>query len=119
MTIEEVVKKVLLDEHADVICEAVKAVAAEMMEIEVSELIGAARVSCPLLVQVGDHDSVAPPQAARAAARKARAELRAYPIDHFDVYTGHWQKRALSDQVAFLHRHLDVRCAPANPFAAR
>jgi hypothetical protein len=29
MTIEEVVKKVLLDEHADVIREAVKAVAAE------------------------------------------------------------------------------------------
>jgi putative transposase len=34
---------VLLDEHADVIREAVKAVAAEMMEIEVSELIGAER----------------------------------------------------------------------------
>src|SRR3954467_4803291 len=43
MTIEEVVKKVLLDEHADVIREAVKAVAAEMMEVEVSELIGAER----------------------------------------------------------------------------
>ena len=40
-TIEEVVKKVLLDEHADVIREAVKAVAGEMMEFEVSELIGA------------------------------------------------------------------------------
>jgi putative transposase len=43
MTIEEVVRKVLLDEHADVIREAVKAVAAEMMEFEVSELIGAER----------------------------------------------------------------------------
>src|SRR5215217_7382481 len=41
MTIEEVVKQVLLDEHADVVREAVKAVAAEMMELEVSELIGA------------------------------------------------------------------------------
>src|ERR1700754_3815999 len=41
MTIEEVVKRVLLDEHADVIREAVEAVAAEMMEIEVSELVGA------------------------------------------------------------------------------
>ena len=41
MTVEEVVRKVLLDEHADVIREAVKAVAAEMMEIEVWELIGA------------------------------------------------------------------------------
>jgi putative transposase len=43
MTIEEVVKQVLLDEHADVIREAVKAVAREMMELEVSELIGAER----------------------------------------------------------------------------
>jgi putative transposase len=43
MTIEEVVRKVLLDEHADVIREAAKAVCAEMMELEVSELIGAGR----------------------------------------------------------------------------
>src|SRR3954454_2213571 len=43
MTIEEVVKRVLLDEHADVVREAVKVVAAEMMELEVSELIGAER----------------------------------------------------------------------------
>ena len=41
MTIEEVVREVLLDEHADVIREAVKAVAAELMELEVSDLIGA------------------------------------------------------------------------------
>src|SRR5436309_3089172 len=41
MTIQEVVKQVLLEEHADVIREAVKALVAEMMELEVSELIGA------------------------------------------------------------------------------
>jgi transposase-like protein len=41
MTIEEVVRKVLLDEHVDVIREAVRAVARETMELEVSELIGA------------------------------------------------------------------------------
>jgi hypothetical protein len=34
MTVEEVVKRVLLDEHADVIREAVKAVAAKVMELE-------------------------------------------------------------------------------------
>src|SRR4051812_25176834 len=43
MTIEEVVRKVLLDGHADVIREAARAVAAEMMELEVSGLIGAQR----------------------------------------------------------------------------
>ena len=41
MTIEEVVRKVLRDEHADVIRESVRAVARELMEAEVSELIGA------------------------------------------------------------------------------
>ena len=43
MTIEEVVRKVLRDEHADVIRESVRAVAQELMEAEVSELIGAQR----------------------------------------------------------------------------
>jgi hypothetical protein len=42
-TIEEVVRKVLLDEHADVIREAVKALAAEMMGLEVTELSGSRR----------------------------------------------------------------------------
>src|SRR4051812_40830708 len=41
MTIGEVVQKVLRDEHADVIRESVRAVAAELMEAEVSQLIGA------------------------------------------------------------------------------
>jgi putative transposase len=43
MTIEEVVRQVLRDEHADVIRESVKAVAQEIMEAEISELIGAER----------------------------------------------------------------------------
>jgi len=41
MTIEELVRRVLRDEHADVIRESVKAIAREIMEAEVSELIGA------------------------------------------------------------------------------
>src|SRR5215212_1593728 len=41
MTIEEVVRRVLREEHADVIRESVKAIARELMEAEVSELIGA------------------------------------------------------------------------------
>src|SRR3954464_12244204 len=41
VTVEEVVRKVLGDEHADVIRESVKAVARELMEAEVAELFGA------------------------------------------------------------------------------
>jgi putative transposase len=41
VTIEEVVRQVLRDEHADVIRESVRAVARELMEAEVCELVGA------------------------------------------------------------------------------
>jgi transposase-like protein len=41
MTIEEVVRQVLVDEHADVIRESVRWAVAELMEAEVSELVGA------------------------------------------------------------------------------
>src|SRR6478672_748979 len=43
MTIAEVVRQVLRDEHGDVIRESVRAVAQELMQAEVSELIGAER----------------------------------------------------------------------------
>ncbi len=43
MTIEQVVKQVLRDEHVDMIRESVRAVGQELMEAEVSELIGAER----------------------------------------------------------------------------
>ena len=35
-----------------------------------------------------------------------RGELREYPIDHVDAYTGPAQQRALADQLDFLRRHL-------------
>src|SRR5262245_2053061 len=41
MAIEEVVRKVLVDEHADVLRESVAWLARQMMEVEVAELIGA------------------------------------------------------------------------------
>ncbi|HSV38682.1 MAG TPA: alpha/beta hydrolase [Nocardioidaceae bacterium] len=68
----------------------------------------ASRLDCPLFVQVGQNDTVAPPDAARRAAAKAgsNAELVEYPVDHFDVYAGFWQRQALADQVGFLSRHL-------------
>ena len=68
----------------------------------------ASRVSCPLLVQVGTSDSICPPPAGRRAVAKAgaRAELREYPVDHVDVYSGAGQEQALADQLDFLHRCL-------------
>jgi uncharacterized protein len=69
----------------------------------------ASRLACPLLMQVGTNDHVAPPNAARRAAKKAGywALLREYPVDHLDVYEGPWQAKALEDQLDFLTHVLD------------
>ena len=43
MQVEEVVRRVLVDEHADVLRESVEWLARQLMEVEVCELIGAER----------------------------------------------------------------------------
>ncbi|MGW4534569.1 alpha/beta hydrolase [Nocardia sp. NPDC004340] len=75
------------------------------LEVGLNRPIGfAGRITCPILIQIGTNDSVAPPAAARRVAAKVgrRARVREYPVDHFDVYDGPWQRRAAADQVAFL-----------------
>ena len=67
------------------------------------------RIRCPILFAVCDHDSVAPASAALAAAQRApHAELRRYPVGHFDIYVGEPFERAVADMVAFFDRHLAV-----------
>jgi dienelactone hydrolase len=68
----------------------------------------AAKLRCPVLIQICEKDSVAPPAAAEAAARRAgaRAEVTRYPVGHFDVYTGADFERSVADQRAFFRKHL-------------
>lgn len=67
----------------------------------------AARVTCPALIQICEHDSVAPAAAAeKAAARMPAAEVRRYDSGHFDIYHGADRERSLADQLAFLRKHL-------------
>jgi fermentation-respiration switch protein FrsA (DUF1100 family) len=70
----------------------------------------AGHLACPILVQVGTNDRVAPPAAARRTAKKAGqwARLREYPADHFDVYDGPLLRAVLDDQRAFLTSTLAV-----------
>lgn len=76
----------------------------------------AARIRCPLLVQVATGDAVTPPEPARRAARRAPlGELREYPGGHFSVYHGEAFERAVADQVEFLARALAP--AAAQPVA--
>ncbi|MFD7072903.1 alpha/beta hydrolase [Nocardioides sp. NPDC059952] len=72
----------------------------------------AASLRVPWLVQVADFDRSAPPQAAMKAAFAGRAEVRHYPGDHFDLFSGkpfhgpavrhaiHFLRRTFSDLVA-------------------
>lgn len=73
----------------------------------------AGRLPCPILVQIADRDSVAPVKAAQDAAWRAtgRAEVRTYPIGHFDIYTGAPFEQAIADQLHFLRRHVGAPMA--------
>ena len=67
----------------------------------------AKQLRVPMLVQIADFDRSAPPRAAAKAAFNARAEVRHYPCDHFDVYEGkEWFGPASAHQVSFLTRVL-------------
>ncbi|MEO6792499.1 MAG: alpha/beta fold hydrolase [Mycobacterium sp.] len=67
----------------------------------------AAAIKCPMLVQIADFDRGAPPNAAAKAAFAARAEVRRYPCDHFDVFHGgDWFDHVIDHQVGFLTRQL-------------
>ncbi len=66
------------------------------------------RLPCPILIQIADQDAIAPPKAAQNAAWRAtgRAEVRTYPIGHFDIYRGAPFEQAIADQLHFLRRHV-------------
>jgi uncharacterized protein len=69
----------------------------------------AKKISAPILFCLCSNDAVAPADtAARYAATAPRAEVKRYPIGHFDIYVGEPFERAVADQTEFLVRHLGV-----------
>jgi pimeloyl-ACP methyl ester carboxylesterase len=69
----------------------------------------AAKLACPALFCICEHDSVAPARAAqRDAARAPRGEVRLYPYGHFEIYANAPFERVVADQLAFLAQHLPV-----------
>jgi fermentation-respiration switch protein FrsA (DUF1100 family) len=73
------------------------------------------RLPCPILIQIADQDAVAPAKAAQDAAWRAtgRAEVRTYPIGHFDIYRGAPFEQAINDQLHFLARRVNPAAVPA------
>jgi fermentation-respiration switch protein FrsA (DUF1100 family) len=69
----------------------------------------AARITCPVLVCACDGDALAPAtKTAELVSKAPRAEVKHYPFGHFDIYVGEPFEQAVSDQAAFLRRHLLV-----------
>ena len=67
----------------------------------------AAEVGIALLVQLGEHDTLAPRRAVEQTARRApHAELRRYPIDHFSGFWPEHIDEVAGDQIGFLQRYL-------------
>jgi len=68
----------------------------------------AKNVRCPVLLQICEHDSFTPLSAAEEAERclGEYAEVKLYPIGHFDIYSGEDFERSLSDQLEFFKKHL-------------
>jgi pimeloyl-ACP methyl ester carboxylesterase len=65
------------------------------------------RIRCPILFCIAEKDALTPiPPVLAAAARAKQAEVKRYPIAHFDIYLGEWFERAAGDQVEFLRRCL-------------
>jgi pimeloyl-ACP methyl ester carboxylesterase len=69
--------------------------------------LAASRISAPTLFCVCDHDRLCPAErTVQLASKSPRAEIKRYPIGHFDIYVGEHFERAVSDQVDFLTRQL-------------
>ena len=68
------------------------------------------RVRCPVLIQICEKDPLVSLEGSlKMAARLGRpAEVKRYPIGHFDIYQRDHFERAVADQVEFLCRHLRV-----------
>ncbi len=63
-------------------------------------------VRCPVLIQICDYDSLAPIRAETEKELRKYAEVKHYPIGHFDIYTGENFEKSVSDQIEFFKKHL-------------
>lgn len=69
----------------------------------------AGRVRCPVLIIMGEKDSLIRPRAVeKAASRMHAATLERLPVGHFDVYHGEWFEKVVAMQAEFLTRHLNL-----------
>jgi pimeloyl-ACP methyl ester carboxylesterase len=66
----------------------------------------ARNVNCPILIQICDNDSLAPISAETEKELRKYAEVKHYPIGHFDIYIGSDFEKSVNDQINFFKTHL-------------
>ncbi len=68
------------------------------------------KVQCPVLFLVCEHDNLVAPDSYKRAAEALgdKAEVRTYPIGHFDIYEGEYFEKAVSEKIVFLRKHLKL-----------
>ncbi|MCA9927059.1 MAG: alpha/beta fold hydrolase [Anaerolineales bacterium] len=67
----------------------------------------AARINCPVLLMIGEEDSLISETAVEKTSRRIpQAELVTYPFGHFDIYLGEPFADAVDRQASFLKQHL-------------
>jgi uncharacterized protein len=66
------------------------------------------KVQCPVLFLACEKDNLAAPDSYKRAAEILgnKAEVRSYPIGHFDIYEGEYFEKAIGEMVIFLKNHL-------------
>ncbi|MBL8511041.1 MAG: alpha/beta fold hydrolase [Betaproteobacteria bacterium] len=69
----------------------------------------AARIQCPILYAIGEHDVLTPARLAHAAARRApHAEVKTYLCGHFDMAVDPMWDQVVADQIQFLAKHFKL-----------
>ncbi len=65
-------------------------------------------IQCPVLLQISENDSIIPRNASEETIRKlgSKAEVKHYPIGHFEIYTGDSFERSVGEQLDFFKKHL-------------
>ncbi|MFC1637019.1 hypothetical protein ACFL5Z_19530 [Planctomycetota bacterium] len=58
------------------------------------------------MVQICEHDALAPIGTETEKELRQYVDVKSYPISHFDIYTGDNFERAVSDQLDFFNKHL-------------
>ena len=67
-------------------------------------------LTCPIHFAISERDTVAPAKATQKYTRDAPfGEVKLYDAGHFDIYVGDWFERNVTDQIAFLRRHVPVQ----------